>query len=76
MDNSIQRAAQIAALNDRFRRTFAGGDVVFAVGVQALGDRHSLVPLMQAVRRHVPTAGRDPYGERDFGALWFAAVKI
>ena len=24
----------------------------------------------------VPEEGNDPYGERDFGALWFANVKI
>ena len=76
MENSIDRAAEIAALNDRFRQTFVGGDVIFTVGARALGEHQSLIPLMKAVQTHVPELGDDPYGERDFGALTFAGEKI
>ena len=54
MEDSIQRAVQMAALDGRFRRTFAGGDVVFTDGVRALGDRHLLITLMQAVACAAP----------------------
>jgi hypothetical protein len=45
MENSFDRAAQIAALNDRFRRTFTGGEVVLTAGVRALAASGSLIPL-------------------------------
>lgn len=76
MENSLNRAARIAALNDRFRQTFVGGDVVFTAGVRALGQTRSLIPLFKAVQRHLPAAGDDPYGERDFGSLAFAGTTI
>jgi hypothetical protein len=76
MENTFDRAAQIATLNDRFRRTLTGGDVVLTAGVRALAASGSLIPLLKAVRMHVPEAGNDPYGERDFGALPFAGTTI
>ncbi|MGF1620436.1 MAG: DUF3768 domain-containing protein [Rhodomicrobiaceae bacterium] len=76
MENSFDRAAEIAALNDRFRRTFTGGEVVLTAGVRALAASGSLIPLFKAVQTHVPEAGNDPYGERDFGSLPFAGTTI
>jgi len=76
MENASRRAAQIAVLNDRFRRTFIGGEVYLTAGVRALGENHSLDTLIEAVRTHVPAAGDDPYGERDFGSLTFAGMTI
>jgi len=76
MENASPRAAQIAALNDRFRRTFTGGEVYLTVGVRALAADRSLSPLLAAVQTHVPEAGNDPYGERDFGSLEFAGTTI
>jgi hypothetical protein len=76
MQNSFDRATQIAALNDRFRRTFSGGEVVLTAGVRALAASGSLIPLFKAVQTHVPEAGNDPHGERDFGSLPFAGTTI
>jgi hypothetical protein len=76
MENASRRAAQIAALNDRFRRTFTGGEVYLTAGVRALADDQPLEPLLAAVQTHVPAAGDDPYGERDFGSLSFGGTTI
>ena len=76
MENASDRAAQIAALNDRLRRTFTGGEVYLTAGVRALAADGSLQPLLEAVQTHVPQAGDDPYGERDFGSLAYAGTTI
>ena len=68
MENSIDRAAKIAALNDRFRRTFIGGEVYFTAGVRALGEHQSLIRLMKAVQSADVADQEDPWGKADFGA--------
>lgn len=76
MENFNIRTAQIAALNDVFRRTFTGGEVYLTAGVRALGDRTSLIPLFKLIQQDEPEAGNDPYGERDFGSVSFAGAKV
>jgi len=72
-ENSNER---IAALNDTFRRTFAGGKVVMTSGVAAL-DAAVLEQVVNAVRAFSTfEPGDDPYGEHDFGAFEIAAEKF
>ena len=67
---------RIAALNDIFRRTFAGGKVVMTAGVAALAET-VLERVIHAVRTFDAfEPGDDPYGEHDFGAVEIAAEKF
>ena len=60
---------RIRALNDLFRSTLHGGQVVVTAGVQAL-EPLDLATLIERVRSFSDfTKDNDPHGEHDFGAL-------
>jgi Protein of unknown function (DUF3768) len=59
------RAAQIAHLNDEFRKS--GRDVMITQGIQALPDVLRLVTTVQQFDTFTPD--NDPYGEHDFGMI-------
>ncbi len=63
------RSAQIAALNDRLRKTGEGGRIVITAGVDALGAE--LVGRALATMRAGSAFPQedDPYGEHDFGVV-------
>ncbi len=63
------RQAAIRALNDRFRQSFVGGEVVVTQGVLALPTLtlHALLARVQAFAEFGPD--NDPYQEHDFGAI-------
>ena len=64
-----------AALNDAFRRSFTGGQVMLTGGVAALDPLERLA-VLDAVRGFDAfTAGCDPYGEHDFGAVEVAGTR-
>jgi hypothetical protein len=73
MDEDFERAAKIAALNDRFRGMAL--DVVITSGVRdALPD---LVELLKAVEQFDTfNEDNDPYGEHDFGSLVWYGEKV
>lgn len=60
---------QIAALNDRFRRSFLGGRVMFTSGILALPEMAQRIIVAKVQTFNDFTADNDPYGEHDFGAL-------
>ncbi|MCJ2021534.1 DUF3768 domain-containing protein [Methylobacterium sp. E-065] len=61
--------ARVRALNDAFRRSFAGGQVVETPGVVELAEADRIA-LLLAVRRFSSfDPNNDPYGEHDFGAV-------
>jgi len=63
---------QIAKLNDAFRRS--GFVVVVTPGVQAIED---LSGLINEVRRFDEfTEDNDPYGEHDFGTVYWFGEKV
>ena len=64
-----------AALNEAFRRTLTGGQVMLTAGVAALDppDRLAVLDLVRGFDAF--TSGCDPYGERDFGAVEHAGVR-
>ena len=62
-------SAKVRALNDAFRATFAGGQVVMTIGVNAL-SKELLTEVIGKVRAFGTfTADNDPNGEHDFGSL-------
>lgn len=69
-------AKGIAALNDEFRTTLAGGSVYMTVGVEGLGSDF-VAEAIGAVRAFNEfTEGNDPYQEHDFGSLTLQGQKL
>ena len=70
------RCTTIAALNDAFRRTFAGGRLVMTAGVAAL-SRPEQAAIMRAVATFADfTADNDPHGEHDFGLVEWGSSRF
>ena len=71
MQQVIDKAERIAALNDRFRQTFWGGKVMMTQGVQELVDDLQ-AKLFRAVSEFDDfTEDNDPHREHDFGRIRF-----
>jgi len=69
MARAKEKAAKIAALNDRFRQTFWGGQVMMTQGVQELPEEMQ-EKLFRAVSEFDDfSADNDPHGEHDFGRI-------
>src|ERR1700676_996862 len=69
MTAAPDRAAAIRVLNDNFRSTFVGGQVVMTQGVDALSlDSKARVILAVQSFSHF-TKENDPHGEHDFGTF-------
>jgi hypothetical protein len=72
MDVDLERAAKIAALNDRFRGMAL--DVMVTPGVRDLPD---VIELMKEIEQFDTfSEDNDPYGEHDFGSLEWWGEKI
>ncbi|MBC2716059.1 MAG: DUF3768 domain-containing protein [Desulfobacteraceae bacterium] len=71
-DNNAEKqidSKKVAALNDKLRKTFQGGQVMMTRGIQAL-DADMVGNILDAVRRADNfNADNDPYGEHDFGSV-------
>ena len=68
MDRPNNRA-KVGALNDAFRKTFVGGQVVMTIGVNAL-SKELLTEVIGKVRAFGTfTADNDPNNEHDFGSF-------
>ena len=69
MQQVMEKAELIAALNDRFRQTFWGGKVMMTQGVQELPDA-TREKLFRAVSEFDDfTDDNDPHREHDFGRI-------
>jgi hypothetical protein len=66
----------IGELNDKFRRSFVGGQVVMTAGVAALSDttRAEVVRTVQAFDDF--SADNDPHAEHDFGSFDLAGQRF
>lgn len=63
------KAAKVRVLNDRFRRSFVGGQIVETSGVVSLAEADR-INLIMAVRHFDEfDTDSDPYIEHDFGVL-------
>lgn len=72
MDEDKQRAAKIAAVNDRFRGMAI--NVMITPGVRDLPE---VIELMKAVEKFDAFNGdNDPHGEHDFGSLEWHGNKV
>jgi len=64
----------IRELNDRFRTTFRGGQVLMTRGVAARDDADQVLNLVKAFNTF--SEDDDPHGEHDFGAIDHDGEKI
>ena len=66
----------IATLNDNFRKTFIGGEVLLSAGIAAMSseDKANIVSLVQNFDNF--NEDNDPYGEHDFGSFDYKGNKI
>jgi hypothetical protein len=66
---ALKSSARIRVLNDNFRSTFIGGQVVLSAGVAdlPLGTRAQVMLKVQSFADF--NADNDPYGEHDFGSF-------
>ena len=70
------KTARVRDLNDAFRRSFSGGNVVMTAGVDALPDMVKAAALKQAATFDAFTDDNDPYGEHDFGSFELCGRKF
>jgi len=66
---ALTKADRIRVLNDNFRSTFLGGQVVMTAGVAALplDVKARLILAVQSFSNF--TKDNDPHGEHDFGSI-------
>lgn len=76
MQQVMDKAERIAALNDRFRQTFWGGKVMMTQEVSALPEDLQLSLFRMVAEYDDFTPDNDPYGERDFGCITIAGEKF
>ena len=65
------KADTIKSLNDAFRQTFNGGQVLITQGIAGLleSDRHKVIRAVKSFSAFTPE--NDPHGEHDFGSFEF-----
>jgi hypothetical protein len=73
---STAKTARIRALNDAFRRSFSGGNVVMTAGVDELPDMVKAEALKRAATFCDFNEDNDPHGEHDFGAFELCGRKF
>lgn len=66
----------IATLNDNFRKSFIGGQMLLTAGIAAMSseDKANIVSMVQNFNDF--TEDNDVYGERDFGSFDYKGEKI
>lgn len=66
----------IKTLNDNFRKTFTGGQVLLTAGIDSM-DAEDVANIMLLVQNFNDfTPDNDPYGEHDFGSFMYNDNKI
>lgn len=66
LENNSQK---IAKLNDAFRQTFSGGQVVITAGVQALSPDQQQAVFQAVQAFNIFNEDNDPHDEHDFGVF-------
>ena len=66
----------IARLNDKFRRSFIGGEVLLSAGISAMSseDKANIISMVQNFNDFTPS--NDVYGEHDFFSIDYKGNKI
>ncbi len=71
-----ERMLRIRALNDRFRRTGAGGRQLITPGITEMGLADMLIIRQMVAQYDNFSEDNDPHGEHDFGCLTYGGKKI
>ena len=68
--------SDIATLNDKFRKSFIGGEVLLSAGISAMSseDKANIVSMVQNFNDFIPS--NDVYGEHDFLSMDYKGNKI
>jgi hypothetical protein len=69
-------AAEIRELNDRFRTTMTGGQVMMTAGVDALPSDVKAMVIRRVATFSDFNAENDPHKEHDFGSFTLAGRKF
>ncbi len=69
-------AQEIRELNDRFRTTMTGGQVLMTAGVDALPSDVKAMVIRRVATFSEFTPDNDPHREHDFGSFEIAGRKI
>jgi len=66
----------IATLNNKFRKSLIGGEVLLTAGIAAMSseDKANIISLVQNFNDF--NEGNDPYKEHDFGSFDYKGNKI
>ena len=66
----------IAKLNNDFRKSFIGGEVLLSAGIAAMSseDKANIISLVQNFNDFTPD--NNPYSENDFGTFDYKGEKI
>ena len=66
----------IATLNDKFRKSFIGGEVLLSAGIAAMSseDKANIISMVQNFNDFTPS--NDVYGEHDFLSIDYKGNKI
>jgi DNA-directed RNA polymerase subunit RPC12/RpoP len=72
----VDRARRIAELNDAFRNTLSGGQVLISANVGGLPAPLLASAIRQMIEFGDFTPDNDPYGEHDFGCFELGACKF
>ena len=71
-----KRTERIRALNDAFRKSFAGGQVMLTASVDALPSDVKAMAIRKVATFDAFDRDNDPHGEHDFGAFDLAGHKV
>jgi len=71
-----KQSSEIAALNDRARKSFTGCQVMLTSGIFNLPDAVQCEIIQRVRSFDAFTPDNDPYGEHDFGAFDFAGERL
>ena len=68
--------SDIAILNDKFRKSFIGGEVLLSAGIAAMSseDKANIISMVQNFNDFTPS--NDVYGEHDFLSIDYKGNKI
>jgi hypothetical protein len=73
---ALKQSRRVRVLNDNFRSTFIGGQVVMTAGLADLA-LHVKARVLTAVQTFADfNSGNDPYSEHDFGSFEVAGEKF
>ena len=74
--SSSSNKQKIAALNDAFRQSFRGGEVLLTASVASLPSMVKAQALLQVSSFSSFTPDNDPHGEHDFGSFALCGQKF